>query len=69
MEMALYDISHAMTMIGSPVARPKTTGSSQLQLVGNDTEISIIEKKNMNRCGQKAMAKNIPSMNAHSPLL
>jgi hypothetical protein len=45
MEMALYDMSHAMIMMGSPVARPKTTGSNQFQLAGNATEILIILKK------------------------
>jgi hypothetical protein len=58
-----------MIIIGIPVAIPNTTGSNQFQLAGRDTDKLIILKKKIKRCGQKAMAKNIPSMKAHSPLL
>ena len=56
-------------MIGRPVAKPNTTGSTQFHVVGREMVISIIVTKYTKRCGQNAMAKKIPNMNDHSQLL
>ena len=68
-DMALYEMSQAIIMIGSPVPNPKTTGSSQFHDTGSVIAMSIIVKKYTSLCGQKAIAKNIPSINDHSQLL
>jgi hypothetical protein len=68
-DTALYEINHAITIIGKPVPSPNTTGSIQFQIAGMLIAISIMVKKYTNRCGQNAMAKNIPNMNDHSQLL
>lgn len=66
---ALYETSHAISIIGSPVPKPNTTGKTQFQVVGSEIVISIIVMKYTSRCGQKAIAKNIPNMNDHNQLL
>ena len=57
-----------MTMIGKPVAIPNTTGNNQFHEKGRVMAMSIIVKKYTNRCGQKAIAKNMPNINDQKPL-
>ena len=68
-DVVLYEMIHAMIMIGRPVPNPKTKGNNQFQEKGSVTAISIIVKKYTKRCGQNAMAKKIPSINDQKPLL
>ena len=68
-DTALYEINHAIIIIGKPVPKPKTIGKSQFHEKGNVIAISTIVKKYTKRCGQNAMAKKIPSINDQKPLL
>ena len=69
MDTALYEISHAIIMIGNPVPKPKTIGRIQFHEKGRVMAMSIIVKKYTNRWGQNAMAKKIPNINDQKPLL
>ncbi len=62
-------MAHAKMMIGRPVPNEKTTGKTQFHEAGNVMAISTMVKKYISRCGQKAMAKKIPNMNAQNQLL
>ena len=66
---ALYEINHAIIIIGKPVPKPKTIGKSQFHVKGKVIAMSTIVKKYTKRCGQKAMAKKIPNINDQKPLL
>ena len=68
-DTALYEINHAIIIIGRPVPSPKTMGKSQFHENGKVIAISTIVKKYTKRCGQKAMAKKIPNINDQKPLL
>ena len=68
-DTALYEISHAISMIGKPVPKPKMIGKNQFHETGKVTAMSIIVKKYPKRWGQNAMAKKIPNMNDQKPLL
>ena len=69
MDTALYEMSHAIIIIGNPVPKPKIIGSTQFHEKGRVMAMSIMVKKYTKRCGQKAIAKNIPNMNDQKPLL
>ena len=69
MDTALYDMSHARIIMGKPVPKPKTIGNNQFHEKGRVTAMSIMVKKYTKRCGQKAIAKNMPNMNDQKPLL
>ena len=69
MDKVLYEISHAIIIIGKPVPRPNITGNIQFHVKGRVIAISTIVKKYTNRCGQKAIAKKIPNINDQKPLL
>ena len=68
-DTALYEISHAMIIIGNPVPKPKTIGRIQFHEKGRVMAMSIIVKKYTKRWGQKAMAKKMPNINDQKPLL
>jgi hypothetical protein len=66
---ALYEISHAIIIIGKPVPNPNNTGNTQFHAIGRVIAISTMVKKYTKRCGQKAIAKKIPNINDQKPLL